>query len=566
MSDTTAIPSAIEGRENHNFTWFLRLDCFARRLMDICVALVGLLLLAPVFALIGMLIKRDSPGPVFYRGARLGKAGKRFGILKFRTMYERPESHDGPKVTAEGDQRITPFGQWLRDTKINELPQLWNVLIGEMSLVGPRPEDPELAAAWPEDIRAELLAVRPGVTSPASIVYRNEEKMLTGQDFLQGYLQEILPSKLRLDRLYLRGRTVLSDLDVIFLTAVTLLPQMRQNSIPQHLLYWGPLARISSRVGMWFVLDVLVSLMMVGASGLFWRTLTPLNVGVWEALMMAVGIAFYFSLFNSLLGLNNIAWSKAGFGEILLVFISGGLGTLLLMISDRPLLGRNLFPGGMMLLAGAMCIFGFVAVRYRERLITSLASRWLAARQSVLGSAGSLGIGERVLVVGAGEMGSLATWLFTHGEFSTSFQIVGMVDDDPRKIGMVVGGVKILNTTEHISELIKKLDIGVVVFAITRIEVEERQRILLACQDSHVKLVLFPDLMEILHASFLPLEQAAQAGVQRNEQNGVLQRIEKDQLDSWLSELDGLLAVHDVHAARALLAKMREHHFAEPMN
>jgi len=528
--------------------------------MDIGVALVGLLLLSPVFVLIGLLIKKDSPGPVFYRGPRLGRGGKPFGILKFRTMFERPDCYDGPRVTAAGDGRVTLFGQWLRDTKVNELPQLWNVLAGEMSLVGPRPEDPEFAKDWPDEVREELLAVRPGVTSPASIAYCNEESLLDGQNLLQDYLQEILPSKLRLDRLYLRSRTLLSDLDVIFLTAVTLLPQVRQKGIPQHLLYWGPLARITSRIGAWFVVDLLVTLATVWLAGLFWRTLGPLDVGAWESLVISLGIACYFSLFNILLGLNNITWAKAGPGEGALLFISGGLATLLLVASDRLLLGRNLFPTGMLLLAGAMAIGGFVVTRYRERLITSFASRWLAGRGAVRG------VGERVLIVGAGEMGDLAAWLFNYGEFAPAFQIVGVVDDDPRKIGMVVGGVKILNTTSHIPELIKQLDIGVVVFAIQLIGYDERLRILQSCQGCDIKLVLFPDLMDILRTSFLPPEQANQAGALRNAHNGVLQRIDKDQVDSWLVELDGLLAVHDVYGARALLAEMREHHRAERIN
>src|SRR5574341_1928576 len=154
------------------------LDRFFQCFFDLCAAFLGLLILFPVFGLLAFLIKRESPGPVFYRGPRMGRDGKVFGMLKFRTMYERPASYEGPPVTAQDDGRITPLGKWLRDTKLNELPQLWNVLIGEMSLVGPRPEDPEVAATWPEAARREILSMRPGITSPASGLYRDEEKML----------------------------------------------------------------------------------------------------------------------------------------------------------------------------------------------------------------------------------------------------------------------------------------------------------------------------------------------------------------------------------------------------
>ena len=132
-----------------------------KRIFDFTMAFVGLLILAPVFAYIAILIKRDSPGPAFYWGPRMGRNGRAFTMLKFRTMYERPESYQGPSITAQDDNRITPLGAWLRYTKINELPQLWNVLKGDMSLVGPRPEDVKIAENWPQDAKNEILMVRP---------------------------------------------------------------------------------------------------------------------------------------------------------------------------------------------------------------------------------------------------------------------------------------------------------------------------------------------------------------------------------------------------------------------
>lgn len=225
--ESPARPQALQGSLTR------RIDGFLRRTLDIAAAFVGLLCLLPFFAVIAFLIRRDSPGPILYCGARTGKGGCTFQMLKFRTMYERPESYRGPRITANGDGRVTPLGRWLRATKLNELPQLWNVLRGEMSLVGPRPEDPEIAAAWSPQIRRELLAVRPGITSPASILYRGEEKMLSAGSLMEDYLRDVLPGKLRLDCLYLRQRTLLSDLDILFLTLVTLLPRLRKRSIPR---------------------------------------------------------------------------------------------------------------------------------------------------------------------------------------------------------------------------------------------------------------------------------------------------------------------------------------------
>ena len=135
---------------------------FIKRTMDIIVSVIALVILAPFFGIIGWLIKRDTPGPVFYRGLRMGRDEKPFKIIKFRTMYEKPESYNGASITRNGDHRITPFGRWLRDTKLNELPQLWNVIKGEMSLVGPRPEAVDIVQDWPEEVRREVLSVRPG--------------------------------------------------------------------------------------------------------------------------------------------------------------------------------------------------------------------------------------------------------------------------------------------------------------------------------------------------------------------------------------------------------------------
>jgi lipopolysaccharide/colanic/teichoic acid biosynthesis glycosyltransferase len=203
-----------------------------KRTFDFAASLVGLILLSPVFVYIVILIKRDSPGPVFFWGNRMGRNGKPFRILKFRTMYESPESYQGPKVTGAKDSRITSLGHWLRDTKINELPQLWNVLIGEMSLVGPRPEDVDIAKTWDADAFEEILSVRPGITSPASILYHDEEKMLSKDNLMGDYLKKILPDKLRLDRLYVRHHSFFSDLDAIFWTIAIILPQLAKTKIP----------------------------------------------------------------------------------------------------------------------------------------------------------------------------------------------------------------------------------------------------------------------------------------------------------------------------------------------
>lgn len=192
-----------------------------RRVLDSSIALVGLVLLSPLFAAVALLIKLDSPGPVFYLAQRVGKDGRRFRLYKFRSMVSGAD-RQGPGVTADGDRRITRMGRWLRRSKVDELPQLINVLTGEMSLVGPRPEDPRYVALYTPEQR-HVLDVRPGITSAASLIYRHEERMLAGDDWETRYRTEVMPAKLAIDLAYLSERTLLSDFGLVARTVLAML-------------------------------------------------------------------------------------------------------------------------------------------------------------------------------------------------------------------------------------------------------------------------------------------------------------------------------------------------------
>ncbi|MDI9498158.1 MAG: sugar transferase [Bacillota bacterium] len=171
----------------------------AKRGLDIASAALALLLLAPFFLVLALLIRRDSPGPVLFRQERVGRNLRPFAILKFRTMYHE-STQSSRQLTVGSDRRITPSGHWLRRTKLDELPQLWNVLVGDMSLVGSRPEVPRYVACHPEAYRVLLLA-RPGITDRASLVLRDESALLgrVGADPAAAeryYRDELLPAKI----------------------------------------------------------------------------------------------------------------------------------------------------------------------------------------------------------------------------------------------------------------------------------------------------------------------------------------------------------------------------------
>jgi len=168
-----------------------------------------------------VLIRRQDGGPIFFRQERIGKQGETFRIWKFRTMIPGAE-YAGSQLTAGGDPRITPIGARLRRLKLDELPQLFNILRGQMSFVGPRPEVPRFVNAYTEEQR-QLLAFRPGLTDPASLAYRGEEAMLAAAaDPERMYLEQILPAKARLSLDYARRATLLSDLRVIIGTVQSL--------------------------------------------------------------------------------------------------------------------------------------------------------------------------------------------------------------------------------------------------------------------------------------------------------------------------------------------------------
>lgn len=201
-----------------------------RRALDVVVSVAGIAVCLPLWAILGILVKVESRGPVFHRAARVGRGGDVFVVYKLRTMKAAP-ADDTPGVTRKGDDRITRVGRRLRKLKLDETPQLLNVFKGEMSLVGPRPEDPRYVAGYTPEQR-EILAVRPGIVSPAALAYRHEEAILAGvNDLERVYREEILPHKLAIDRAYLRDRTLRSDLRVL-LQAVAALFRRESDARP----------------------------------------------------------------------------------------------------------------------------------------------------------------------------------------------------------------------------------------------------------------------------------------------------------------------------------------------
>lgn len=188
-----------------------------KRVFDIVVSTVALLVLSPLLVLLGLAVAMSSPGGAFFRQVRVGRAGKEFYLLKFRSM--RPGSEAQGQITVGGrDPRITSIGVFLRKSKLDELPQLINVLLGDMSLVGPRPEVPKYVALYTPEQR-KVLMVRPGITSAASIAYMDENELLgNSADPERTYVNVVMPAKLALDLKYVKDRGFFQDLSIILRT------------------------------------------------------------------------------------------------------------------------------------------------------------------------------------------------------------------------------------------------------------------------------------------------------------------------------------------------------------
>lgn len=192
----------------------------AKRLFDIVLSALGLALLAPLLVVVALWIKLDSAGPVLFRQQRVGRHGRPFFIHKFRTMRV---DNAGPQITVGADPRITRSGRLLRASKLDELPQLWDVLRGAMSFVGPRPEVPRYVALYPAELRELVLSVRPGITDPASLQFRNESELLAAAaDPEREYVEVVMPAKLALARRYVEQASLLGDIRLILATLAAL--------------------------------------------------------------------------------------------------------------------------------------------------------------------------------------------------------------------------------------------------------------------------------------------------------------------------------------------------------
>ena len=448
-------------------------DAALRRLLDIITALVGLLLLGPVLILLGLWVKLTSKGPVFYRARRVGQKGREFYLLKFRTMVAEADKI-GPGLTLEHDPRITPTGRRLRAHRLDELPQLWNVLVGDMSLVGPRPEDPRYVAHYSEEQR-EILASRPGVTGPAQIAFRNEpERLRMAPDPEGTYLREIMPAKLAVDLAYLHRRTVWADLGMIFNTL-----------------------RIYVGNRILVVLDVLsLALSFVLSFGirfdnvqffelfaLYWPVFFPLLV-IKLAVFEVMGLYRRLWRYASVRELLSVVWAVAMSSLLCGIFVL----VLWLWPAESFVTG---FPRSVLVIDAMLSLFLVGGVRF--------ASRWRQEMQRPTAARSEAGnAGDRpALIVGAGDAGAMAAREMLRNP-QLGYNLVGFLDDDPDKLGLRIHGLPVLGALADLGRCVQEHQVRQVLIAMPAAPGAAVRRVVELAQDAAVEIRTLPGYYELI--------------------------------------------------------------------
>lgn len=459
----------------------------AKRLFDAAVALVALLVLSPVILAAGLVVKLESPGPMFHLGARVGRDGRLFRICKLRTMVVGAE-HKGLAVTSAGDARITRLGAVLRRTKLDELPQLLNVLRGEMSLVGPRPEHLFYVARYTPEQR-RILTVRPGMTSLASLVFRHEEQSLGLSNAEVLYSQAIVPAKLAIELAYVERQSFLYDLQILARTIRLLVPPpaaaRRVTGLARKHVPWGVIDGLLVAVGFY----VALILRFVDTPSAAAPVLANLNAAI-------LPVAGIYVAANYAWGLHRHVWRYAGPSELLPIAGAAGTSTFIATTVDLlvDLRGERPLPLSVVLVGGFLAFVGFVLVRYRGRLV----SGWRLRNGTTADTSRKP---TRALIYGAGEAGQVLAWRLLTGKSRRSYEIIGFVDDDRAKQGLRIHGITVMGNRFDLPRLVARKNVDLIILAMTRVGGERLRAILAAAQETPAQIKIVPSVFDSVERS-----------------------------------------------------------------
>ena len=404
-----------------------------KRLFDIIFSLIGLTALMPVFAVIAVLIKLGSKGPIFFIQKRIGKNFKLFNLCKFRTM-EADAPEKGLQITAGGDPRVTRVGKYLRKTKLDELPQIMNVLIGNMSFVGPRPEVEKYVSKCRKDYE-DILKVRPGITDLASLAFSNEEEVLKDKENPEEYyINILLPEKIRLAKEYVNNSSLKSDIKLIVMTVFKLV-------YPAHLIektiefitpYRKPII-----TGVQLIIFIVSNYLAFTIR--FEGDVRP-YLGLFAAfipllLLIRISIHFVFSMDRGL-------WRYVSLRDAIKVCSSITLGTAVFLVTVRYILGYTSYPVSIYIIDWFLNVFFLCGIRAFRRLNDIYEKKQTNQRA-----------GKRIIVIGAGDAAEMFVRDVAQCTFY-SYKVIGFIDDDPNKKNLKIRDIPILGTRKDLKNIL----------------------------------------------------------------------------------------------------------------
>ena len=467
-----------------------------KRALDFVAALLGLLLLAPAFALIAAAIKIESRGPVFFRQERVGRHGRPFRIFKFRTMaVAAPGPADPLQLTVAGDHRVTRVGAWLRHFKLDEFAQLIDVLRGTMSLVGPRPEVPRFVAHYPPEWRERLLSVRPGITDFASVRYRDEGELLArSSDPEREYLEVVLPAKLKHALDYVDNPGLATDLRVLGLTLRTAflprLPTPRSSAPMNETSLWPRLDRAMSALHpksrtVATIADGLAILACWHATYLFRLGFERFLPGrPWYDDYVSFAVVAVYLVFLALTGVPRGLWRFFGFDDFKRIaaacVMAGAVSAIAILMAQLVGVAR-----AVLLLHPLFCVVALSLMRMVYRLVAE------AARTRVEGAEGEP---RRAIVLGAGEAGRRLVGAIHRRD---GWTVLALLDDDPAKQGLRVGGVTVCGTLPDLLQPHVLAGATHVVVALPGISEARREQVMELARQARLPVLTVPSRSEL---------------------------------------------------------------------
>jgi len=439
-----------------------------KRLFDVTVSALALVVVSPLVLVLALVVRLDSRGPAFFLQERVGRAGKRFRIVKLRTMVADAPAK-GPLITASDDPRITRVGRVLRRHRLDELPQLVNVLVGHMSLVGPRPELPQIVERYTDEQRA-VLSVRPGLTDVATLAMLDESDLLArSTDPMRTYEEQILPRKLRLNLAYLNARGFIEDVRILLATVSALLQ--------------GAIA-LAGRPGQMVLDGLIVAAALFTAYSIRFEFAIPYQY--WKQMVLLLPYTVLARLgMHQLFRVYRVAWSHISLYELPRFVKSIGAVSAVFFIFRLFYSGTNPYfrvPLSVVVLEGSLSFLGTLGVRFLRR--------W--TRETMQGGLSTLrDQAQKVLVIGAGDMARLsAREIRLHAEIDMA--VIGFVDDDPQKRGLEIEGAQVLGSLDDIPAIYQRYRFTTALIAIADLPYSRKRRVVEACEALEVRLRVMP--------------------------------------------------------------------------